>query len=136
MTTSYHISYGLTSKTLTKAAKNTHTSIQYTTQTDNGHQSLKLKELSLSRTTGFTEYNSLYDKLLLVQYMSLRAPLTQKFMLTYKQLQNHPQHSGNTCTMLLSAGSVPFQAYTSKTIMNKTYQSPKKYLTTSTTLHT
>ena len=82
MTTSYHISHGLTSKTLTKTAKNTHTSIQYTTQTDNGHQSLKLKELSLSRTTGFTEYNSYYDKLLLVQYMSLRAPLTQKFMLT------------------------------------------------------
>ena len=92
-------------KTLTLVqtnAKNTHTSIQHTTQTDNGHLLLKLKEHSLSKTTGFIEYNSLYNKLLHVQFMSLRAPLTSKFMLTCKQLQNHPQHSGNTCTMLLS----------------------------------
>ena len=43
MTTSYHISHGLTSKTLTKTAKNTHTSIQYTTQRDNGHHLIKIK---------------------------------------------------------------------------------------------
>ena len=36
-------------------------------------------------------------------------------MLTYKQSQNHPQHSGNTCTMLLSAESLQFLASTSKT---------------------
>ena len=128
----------MTSKTLTLVktnAKNTHTSIQHRTLTDNGHLLLKLKEHSLSKTTGFIEYNSLCDKLLHVQFMSLRAPLILKFMLTYKHLQNHPQHSGNTCTMLLSVESLPFQAYTSKTLMKTTYQFQKKYLTTSTILH-
>ena len=80
----------------------------------------------MSKTTGFIEYNSLCDKLLHVQFMSLRAPLIPKFMLTYKHLQNHPQHSWNTCTMLLSVESLPFQAYTSKTLMKTTYQFQKK----------
>ena len=118
MTTSCHISFRSTSKILILVQttdKNTHTCIQHTTQTDNGCSSLKSKEHSLSKTTAFIESNSLFDKLLLVQYMCLRAPLTQKSMLTYKQPQNHPQHSGNTCTMLLSAESLQFLASTSKT---------------------
>ena len=125
-------------KTLTSVktnAKNTHTCIQHRTLTDNGHLLLKLKEHSLSKTTGFIEYNSLCDKLLHIQFMSLRAPLISKFMLTCKHLQNHPQHSGNTCTMLLSVESLPFQAYTSITLMKTTCQFQKKYLTTSTILH-
>ena len=44
MTTSYHISFGLTSKILMSVqttTKNTHICIQHTTQTDNGCPSLK-----------------------------------------------------------------------------------------------
>ena len=92
-TTSYHMLYGLTSKILILAqttATNTHTYIQHTTQTDNGCLLLKLKELSLLKITRFIEYSSLFDRLLLVQYMSLKAPPTQKYMLTYKQQVNHP----------------------------------------------
>ena len=102
-------------------AKNIHTSTHITKLTDNGPQLLKLKDHSLSKTIGFTEYNFHSDKPQHAQYMFHKVQHIQKFMLTYKHLRSLLLHSGNTCTILHSVELHPFQDYMLKTLMNPTY---------------